>query len=404
MEAKWKVAGALSLIVLFASKISAQVKTVVWSLNDPAHSDVWTEPETGQRLNRIQADGVSIAHELMSANKHGVFLIFFITNSTTRSIRFRFSDIGGVVASPGFENLSLSPLKSYSSFLKPEAMQEQQAYMTNPLQPIDLGPNASDFVRVLFDRPRIKPDQFRELRFRIIIDDTEYIFPDHFGATQALPQPNTLQPSASSASSQIPCAPAVLPAGTVPSEQLNVISFAIADEKGGVHPGMMGWTTNWIGKNAKKFPNVLFQQGCPVHGAQNYLIVFSASARVLSGFDPVVTTSTSTDTTPVSGSGTVTDNNGSMWNYTFNGTVTTTTTTTTQENVPYTIQSNTLYATAYDEHGVIVSQRWHVYNTKQGGDAANSAGYNLAGALFAINSRGSLLNGVVKDIVGKKSK
>ncbi len=351
MEAKWKVAGVLSLILLSASKVSAQAKTVVWSLNDPAHSDVWTEPETGQRLNRIQADGISIAHELISANKHGVFLIFFITNSTTRSLRFRFSDIGGVVSSPGFENLSLSPLKSYSSFLKPEAMQKQQTYMANPLQSTELEPNGTYFVRALFDRPRIKPEQFRELRFRITIDDTEYIFPDHFGATQAPPQPNTPQPSASSTSSQIPCAPAVLPAGTVLSEQLNVISFAIADERGSVHPGMMGWTTNWIRKNAKKFPDVLFQQGCPVHGAQNYLIVFSASARVLSGFDPVVTTSTSTDTTPVSGSGTVTDNNGSTWNYTVNGTVTTTTTTTTQENVPYTIQSNTLYATAYDEHG-----------------------------------------------------
>lgn len=207
-----------------------------------------------------------------------------------------------------------------------------------------------------------------------------------------------------STNSPAACVPTAAASAAAPQASLKIVSFAIADPKGGVHPGMAGWTENWIRKNAKKYPNVLFQQGCPIRGAENYLVVFSASASALSGFDPVVTTNTSTNTTPVSGSGTVTDNYGSTWDYTFSGDVTTTTTTTTQENIPYTIQSNTLYATAYDEHGVIVSQRWHVYNSKQGGDAANSLGYNLGSALGAINSRGRLLNAVVKDIAGKKKK
>lgn len=166
-----------------------------------------------------------------------------------------------------------------------------------------------------------------------------------------------------------------------------VISFAVADS-GGIHPGVPAWTQNWIRKNAKKYPGVSFQQGRPVQGAQNYLIVLSTSANAVSGFDPVVNTDTSTNTTPVSGSGSITDNYGSTWNYIFDGQVTTTTTTTTHENVPYTVESNTLYATAYDEHGVMISQRWHVYSTKQGGDAANSLGYNLGNALFAINAKG----------------
>ena len=180
------------------------------------------------------------------------------------------------------------------------------------------------------------------------------------------------------------------------------IAFGIAD-RGGVHPGVMGWTRNWINKNEKNFPTVAFQ-GCPVESLRNYLIVFSSSKSVLNGFDPVLRSSTSTSTSPVSGTGTISNMYGSTWNYTYSGTVTTTTTTTTQENVPYTIQSNTLYATAYDEHGVIVSQRWHIFSSKQGGDAANSLGYNLGSALAAMNARGHLLNAVVKDIAGKNQK
>ncbi len=232
----------------------------------------------------------------------------------------------------------------------------------------------------------------------------EWLDPDRVQA--ALPAPVQASVPASdpvpapTASATAPPSSRPAPAPEIP---LKVISFAIADPNGGVHPGMPGWTQNWIAKNAKKYPNVLFQDR-PVQGAENYLIVFSTSASGLFGFDPVVRTNTSTSTTPVSGSGTITDNYGSTWNYTYDGEVTTTTTTTTHENVPYTIQSNTLYATAYDEHGVIVSQRWHVYNSKQGGDPANSLGYNLGSALFAINSRGSLVKAVVRDIAGKTKK
>ena len=118
----------------------------------------------------------------------------------------------------------------------------------------------------------------------------------------------------------------------------------------------------------------------------------------MSGFDAVLRTNTSTSTSPVSGNGTVTDNYGSTWNYSYNGEITTTTTTTAQENVPYTIESNTVYATAYDEHGQVISQHWHVYSTKQGGDTANSIGYNLGSALASINARGRLVNAVVKDV------
>lgn len=215
--------------------------------------------------------------------------------------------------------------------------------------------------------------------------------------------PQTAPPSttASSATSHTKATPLTVCAQQPPATRPVVVSFAVADSNG-VHPGVMGWTKKWVRKNARKFPDVSFQD-CPAQGAQNYLIVFSTSTNVLSGFDPVVKTNTSTSTSSVSGSGTATDSSGSTWNFTFDGDVDTTTTTTTQENVPYTIQSNTLYATAYNQQGAMVSQRWHVFRSKRGGDVWNSAGYNLGSALFAIDARGRLLHAVVKDIV-KKSK
>ena len=90
-------------------------------------------------------------------------------------------------------------------------------------------------------------------------------------------------------------------------------------------------------------------------------------------------TNTNTSTTPVSGNGTVTDNYGGMWNYTYDGTVTTTTTTTTttHDDLPYTDTSNTLYLRSYDQNGRVISERWRTITTRQGGDGANTLGYNL---------------------------
>ena len=181
------------------------------------------------------------------------------------------------------------------------------------------------------------------------------------------------------------------------------ISFAVANDHGGVDYYIPKWVQNWIKKNAKKYPDILFTQDKTI-GNNSYLVVLSNSANALSGFEPVTHASTSTSTSPVSGSGTITDYYGDRWNYTYDGTVTTTTTTTTTENEAYTIQSNTLYATAFDSRGGMVSKRWHEYSTKTGGDASNSLGYNLGNALFAINARGRLINAVAKDIEGPKQK
>lgn len=131
-------------------------------------------------------------------------------------------------------------------------------------------------------------------------------------------------------------------------------------------------------------------------------MVLANSSQSFAGFEPVIRTNTTTDTTPVSGSGTVTDSYGGMWHYTYDGTVTTTTTTTTEENVGYSLDSNSLYIYTFDENGTLVSGRWKTLTTKQGGDTYSTLGYNLGAALSAINFKSGLLNTAVKDICGSK--
>jgi hypothetical protein len=162
-----------------------------------------------------------------------------------------------------------------------------------------------------------------------------------------------------------------------------VVTFAVADASG-VHPslGSRGWIANWVEKNANKLPDICFSQR-PMRDRANYLIVLSQSASYFHGFEPVVRTD-------------------ETWNYSDDGTATSTTTTT-RENVPYTINSNTIYANAYDDRGTLVSHRSHIYSKKSGGDPTDSAEYNIENELRAINARGRLIHSVVMDIEGPKA-
>ncbi len=178
------------------------------------------------------------------------------------------------------------------------------------------------------------------------------------------------------------------------------VSFGIF-ENGRMFVTEPSWVAHWVQKNQKHYPSICFSQ-TPKAGAANFLMVLSNSSQSFSGFDPVVRTNTTTETTPVSGSGRVTDTYGGMWSYTYDGTVTTTTTTTTRENVPYSLNSNSLYIYTFDEHGTLVSRRWKTLTTKQGGDPYNTLGYNLGAALSAINFKSGLLKSAVKDVCGSK--
>lgn len=416
MRVKRKAIVGLLFCLLVPSGASAQVKTLVWSSSDAIHCDVWTEPETGQRLLRISNDGVAVAQMFYRADKRGVMVVFYITNNSPHEILYRFSDFSGVVSSPGFEALNLSRLSSYKNALKPEAMRDQQGYMTNPSQPIALGPDGSEFIWVLFDKPKTKPHAFRELRFAMTIDDTEYIFPDHFlTETPAIPTsepqatptpaiPSTQTSSTQSGSVVYPVARSAEVKTVTPNVAgfQYTINFVIIQD-GHVTPLMPQWAIKWVKKNEKHYPGVRFSTSDPpIPGAKNFVVAFSASSAGVQGFEPVTHTDTSTSTSPVSGSGTVTDNEGEMWNYTYDGTVTTTTTTTMEEQVPYTETSNTLYITAFNEQGQMAYQGWRVFSSRQGGNPYNSLGYNLGSALSAINARGHLLKTVVDNIVPRK--
>lgn len=199
------------------------------------------------------------------------------------------------------------------------------------------------------------------------------------------------------------------------------VTFA-AMQNGRAVPLMPDWAIKWVTDNQKKYPDVRFQtSGGTVAGGHNYVIVFSFSTGELHGFQPVThtssatstSTSTATTTGTVSGDGTVTNmRTGGMWDYTYNGnvdattntTTTTTTTTTTHENVPYSRTANTIYLTSYGEQGQMLSQRWHVYSTQQGGDTSYQLGYNLGNAVRAIHARSHLLEDTLKDLGITKGK
>jgi hypothetical protein len=243
-------------------------------------------------------------------------------------------------------------------------------------------------------------------------------------ATPAAPAPpaapmqdaGTTAPVVSPSSSAAPAPAAVPTPAAVPAPtQKGTVTFATILEDGTMQPLMPDWAIKWVKKNHKKYPGVHFQtSGNTLPGGKNFLVVFSASSRVLQGFQPVTHTNTATSmtqvsgTTEVSGSGTVTSDNGSMWNYDMNGTAmstgtaTTTTTTTTHENAAYSQNTNILYVTAYDEKGTMVAQQTHVYSTQSGGNAAYAAGYNIGNAFRAINARGRTLKWVIDRIEGKK--
>jgi hypothetical protein len=182
-----------------------------------------------------------------------------------------------------------------------------------------------------------------------------------------------------------------------PAACLKNIAFAIASD-GQVNPVVPTFVEKWIAKNRKKLSGLCFSQR-PNLGTRNYILILSYQQSAAIGIYPTVRTSTDTAVTPVSGSGTVTDYRGSMWTYNYTGTQTTTTTTTTYANLPYTDTSDTLYLYSYDQRGRQVSGRWRTVSRRQGGDAANTLGYNLGSMLSSIHVKERLLDDVLKDVV-----
>jgi hypothetical protein len=157
------------------------------------------------------------------------------------------------------------------------------------------------------------------------------------------------------------------------------------------------WAANWYEKNQKRFPGMCFSDS-PMPGVQNYLVVFYTSAPAASGIDQLSKISASADMSSLSRIGTFTTSYGSTWHYTYDRTATTTVTTVLTEKVPHNLQSNVLYATAYSEQGIPISQHWPTAITKKGRETFGKPGKNGDALLPAIHMMSELLNEMAEDI------
>jgi len=163
------------------------------------------------------------------------------------------------------------------------------------------------------------------------------------------------------------------------------------------------WAANWYEKNQKRFPGMCFSDS-PMPGAQNYLVVFYTSAPAVSGIDSLKKISASADMSLLSGVGTFTTGYGSTWHYTYDRTATTTVTSVLVEKAPQNLQPNVLYAIAYTEQGIPISQHWPTATTKKDRETSGKPGKpgkpgkNRDASLPAIRMMGELLNEMAEDI------
>lgn len=117
------------------------------------------------------------------------------------------------------------------------------------------------------------------------------------------------------------------------------------------------WAMKWLEKNQKRFSGVCFADS-PLPGVPNYLIVFFTVAPPGSPLGPEAKPAPPASTASGSSGGTFTTSFGSTWHYTYDNAATTTVTTGWTESVPHNQPSQTLYATAYTEQGIPISQHW----------------------------------------------
>jgi len=121
--------------------------------------------------------------------------------------------------------------------------------------------------------------------------------------------------------------------------------------------GVPTWAVKWIEKNEKRMPEICFSE-TPMKTARNYLIVFSTPGGTAGSKDINDAVLNPTNGSSATGVGTFTTNFGSTWHYSYDRNVGTTVLTTDDADEPHGQPGQVLYATAYTEEGVPVSQRW----------------------------------------------
>lgn len=176
------------------------------------------------------------------------------------------------------------------------------------------------------------------------------------------------------------------------------VTFAVIENESLVYR-LPRISEQWLARTQKKFSGMCFSQLRNSNGGdKHYLVVLSTYQAAFNGLLPVLRKNTTTDSTPVFGSGTVADNYGSTWYWTYQGRVTTTTVRTTETRVPYTDMTTHLYATAYNEAGTSIGTAEKSATFREGGDAANTLGYNLASMLMSRNNVERLIEDILKQI------
>jgi hypothetical protein len=121
--------------------------------------------------------------------------------------------------------------------------------------------------------------------------------------------------------------------------------------------GVPSWAAKWIEKNEKRMPQICFSE-TPMKGARNYLIVFATPGGADNGKDIADAAVHPEKGSSAAGVGTFTTSFGSTWHYAYDRNVGTTVLTEDDADEPYSKPGQLLYATAFTEEGVPVTQRW----------------------------------------------
>lgn len=157
------------------------------------------------------------------------------------------------------------------------------------------------------------------------------------------------------------------------------------------------WALKWYGKNQKRFPGICFSNS-RMSGAKNFLVVFYTTLPHIARAESLKNISTMEDMTPVSKKGSFTTSYGGMWHYTYDRTVTTTITSVSAEKAPHNQETAILYATAYSEEGIPLSQHWPAANTKPARETSTKHRKNQDLPLQEFRVMAELLSRMVEDI------
>jgi hypothetical protein len=157
------------------------------------------------------------------------------------------------------------------------------------------------------------------------------------------------------------------------------------------------WAARWLEKNQKRYPGMCFVDS-PAPGLSNYLIVFSTTEPQAP--QPNLAAQALLSPSPVtkSSGGTFTTNFGSTWHYTYDNAVTTTVTAAWTEIATQNQSAQTLYAIAYTEQGIPISQHWPKQLKSHEKDSSDPHGRKHNATSDAVRIQTDLLGEMMTDL------